>query len=101
MATRFEFATSNRILFGPGVLRETGPIAKTLGRRAFVVTGRTAKRAEPLLALLTAQGVSTIVYAVPGEPTTEAVKAGVDRAKAEKCDLVVGFGGGSAIDAGK
>jgi alcohol dehydrogenase class IV len=40
---RFEFATSTRIIFGPGTLREVGPIAAEMGHRALVVTGRAAK----------------------------------------------------------
>ena len=37
---RFEFATANRIIFGPGTAREAGRLARELGRRALVVTGR-------------------------------------------------------------
>ena len=33
-------------------MKEIGPIAATLGKRALVVTGRTAERAAPLLDLL-------------------------------------------------
>jgi len=53
---RFEFATATRIIFGPGTLREVGPIAAGMGSRALVVTGRTSGCAKPLLDLLTAQG---------------------------------------------
>jgi alcohol dehydrogenase class IV len=49
---RFEFATANRIVFGPGTLAEVGPIAKDLGRHALVVTGRDPQRASRLLAWL-------------------------------------------------
>ena len=46
----FEFATANRILFGPGTLQQVGALAKPLGNRALVITGQNAARAEPLLA---------------------------------------------------
>lgn len=98
---RFEFATATRILFGAGTLREAGPMAKDMGTRAFVVTGRTVARAEPLLAVLCAQGVEYATFSVEGEPTTETVRLGTQRAREEPCDLVIGFGGGSALDAGK
>ena len=98
---RFEFATATRIIFGSGTLKEIGPIAATLGKRALVVTGRTAERAAPLLDLLRAAGVAAVTFAVPGEPTTGTVREGTEVARAGDCDLVIGIGGGSAIDAGK
>ncbi len=98
---RFEFATAGRILFGPGVLREVGPAARGMGQRALVVTGSDPRRAEPLLALLKDHGVAWTVFPVSGEPTTEMARAGAAQAVEAGCDLVIGFGGGSAIDAGK
>src|SRR5206468_9867456 len=97
----FEFATATRVLFGPGTLQEAGPVAKTMGRRALVVTGRHSERAGPLLAFLDQQGVGHTLFAVAGEPDINTVRGGVQRAREERCDLVIGFGGGSAIDAGK
>ena len=98
---RFEFATAARILFGAGAAREIGLLAKQFGRRALLVTGRSASRAEPMAAALQGQGVESVWLAVPGEPTTDLVRAGVQFAKEQKVDLVVGFGGGSALDAAK
>jgi alcohol dehydrogenase class IV len=98
---RFEFATATRIIFGAGTLREIGPLAAKMGRRALVVTGRDAARAEPLLEVLSAEGIGSAIFAVPGEPTTEIVQQGVEQARGAACDLIVGLGGGSALDAGK
>src|SRR2546426_920581 len=98
---RFEFATATRIIFGPAALREVGPLAKGFGRRALVVSGRDRRRAEPLLAALRGKGISAVLYSVPGEPEVETVEKGVTQAKEEKCEFVISFGGGSAIDAGK
>lgn len=97
----FEFATATRILFGPGTLREAGPIAKALGNRALVVTGQAAQRASPLLTVLGAAGVESVTFSVAGEPTADSVREGVQRARDERCDMVIGFGGGSALDAAK
>lgn len=98
---RFEFATATRIIFGPGTLREVGPIVTEMGRRALVVTGRSVERAAPLLDALSAEGVGTTVFSVTGEPTTEVVRRGTEQARKTACDLVIGIGGGSALDAGK
>jgi alcohol dehydrogenase class IV len=97
----FEFATASRIIFGAGALREIGPLAAEMGRRALVVTGRTPARAAPLLDLLAAQGVESVTVSVDGEPTTEVALLGAQRALEAGCDLVIGFGGGSALDTGK
>src|SRR5438093_7361906 len=98
---RFEFATATRIVFGAGVLREVGPLANELGRRALVVTGRDTRRAEPLMSLLGEHGMEAITLSVSGEPELETVKQGLALAKQQRCELVLSFGGGSALDAGK
>lgn len=98
---RFEFATATRILFGPGTEREVVPAAREMGRRALVVTGRSAERGAALATGLEAAGVACSRFAVAGEPTLEVVRQGVELARREQCDLVIGFGGGSAIDAAK
>ena len=99
--TCFGFATATRIVFGAGTLGEAGPAAKAMGRRALLITGRTAERADSLRELLAAEGIATVEFAVRGEPTTEVARLGTERARESGCDLVVGFGGGSVLDAGK
>ena len=98
---RFEFATASRIIFGLGSLRGIGPLAKELGAQALVVTGRDSRRAQPLAELLREAGVDSICFPVQGEPDLETVRQGTAMARGERCDLVLGFGGGSALDAGK
>src|SRR5262249_29374288 len=98
---RFEFATASRTLFGPGVWREVAPLAKEWGRRALVVTGRSTERANPLLKSLADHGRACATFVIPGEPTTDGVAAGVQAGRRERSDLIIGVGGGSAIDAAK
>ena len=91
-------------MFGAGRLREIRAIAPTLGRRALVVIGKSAgavQRAEPLLSALTDAGVEYATFSVAGEPTIDVVRTGTQRAQDERCDFVIGFGGGSPIDTGK
>ena len=98
---RFEFATSGRILFGAGTLREVAPAAAIFGQRVLVVTGRTIQRAASLLEHLKSQGMAPTLFSVTNEPTLETVRAGVEVAREAGCDVIIGFGGGSVIDAGK
>jgi len=98
---RFEFATPTRIIFGAGTVRETGSLAKQFGRKALVVTGRDPSRAEGLLGDLRDQGLEAFTFSVFGEPEVETVEQGVRLAKRQQCELVIGFGGGSALDASK
>ena len=101
MPTRFEFASATRILFGAGVLAEVAPAVKSMGRRAFIVTGRNPDRAQPLLAQLKSSGIEADVFPTSGEPTIALVQAGVEALRAAGCDVVVAIGGGSVVDAGK
>src|SRR5439155_9899923 len=98
---RFEFATATRIVFGAGALRDVGSIAKDFGHRALTVTGRSAGRASSLDRLLGEREVARWSLTVAGEPKIEDVERGVQLARGEGCDLVIGFGGGSAMDAAK
>ena len=76
-------------------------MVKGFGGRALVVTGLDVERAEPFIGMLREHGVETIVYPVVGEPEIKAVEQGVRAANKCLCDMVISFGGGSAIDAGK
>lgn len=98
---RFEFATTARILFGAGTLREVGPIAAEMGSQALVVTGGTAERAAHLVAALGEHGIETVAFSVAGEPTVEVARIATKRALEADCDLIIGVGGGSALDTGK
>src|SRR4051794_22006305 len=97
---RFELATAARIIFRPGAVADLPEVAREFGTRALLVTGRNTARAAPLAADLQHAGIEFSMFAVDAEPTLELVRTGVQRAR-HGCDLVIGFGGGSAIDAGK
>ncbi|MCJ8501707.1 iron-containing alcohol dehydrogenase [Desulfatitalea alkaliphila] len=97
----FDFATAGRILFGAGVAARISAEAATMGRRALLVCGR---RTVPALALgrrLEAEGMKWHIFSVAGEPEVEQVSQGARMARDQRCDLVIGYGGGSALDAAK
>jgi alcohol dehydrogenase class IV len=98
---QFEFGTSGRIVFGAGKLRQAGLSVKNGGERPLVVTGKNYKRAEPLLDLLREEKVECSIFSVSGEPKIQTIRDGVEFARTENCDWVIGIGGGSVLDAGK
>lgn len=98
---QFEFATASRILFGPGTVRQVPALARELGRRVLLVTGRSFQRAQPLAEALVQAGLSYVPFSISSEPTTDQVATGAATARAEGCDLVIGMGGGAALDAAK
>ncbi|NDJ75343.1 MAG: iron-containing alcohol dehydrogenase, partial [Chloroflexi bacterium] len=98
---RFEFATAARIVFGAGTLDDVGRIAAGIGQRVLVVRGVPIAQTDPLLALLDEQGLVTDTFAIEGEPSIDLVQRGVEQARAFEANVVIGFGGGSAIDTAK
>lgn len=101
MSVAFDFATAGHIVFGSGRVREAGSLAAALGDRALLVTGASVERAAPLEAILHEAGLETALFNVTSEPTIEMAQAGRQLAIEADCELVIGFGGGSAIDTGK
>lgn len=96
----FEFAAAARIIFGEGKLREIAAIAPEFGRRALVVCG-SVERAQSLVNLLDEAKVEHVEFTVKGEPDIQLVQAGVAQAHDIAAEMVISFGGGSAIDTGK
>ncbi len=97
----FEFATATRIIFGADTLAQVGPIAAQMGHRTLIVTGSAPDRVKPLLKILAQHNLDIATFTVGSEPTIDMAQQGVQQARAKKCDMVMGFGGGSVLDAGK
>ncbi|MBL9174974.1 MAG: iron-containing alcohol dehydrogenase [Verrucomicrobiales bacterium] len=97
----FEFATAGRILFGPGRLRELGPLVAGFGTRALVVGGARGEFRTLVEGLLAPVGVATVPWVVRHEPTLAGAASGAEFARGERVEVVVAIGGGSVLDAGK
>jgi alcohol dehydrogenase len=105
LLTPFDWQPATRLLYGPGVVVELGPVTATHGRRALVVTDPGVVAAGHLgaaRASLEASGVVVAVFDGTREnPTTDDVDACVAAARDAGADVLVGFGGGSSIDTAK
>jgi alcohol dehydrogenase len=101
----FGVARLPRIVFGAGRVRELPAIAAGFGSRVLLVTGGRSFREGPaweaLVAGLAAAGMSWSHLAVAGEPSPELVDGAVADARRDPPDLVVGIGGGAALDTAK
>jgi alcohol dehydrogenase class IV len=97
----FEFATPNRIIFGPGSIAGLAELAAAWGARVLFLTGKRSDRFPQLTADLKQQGMAIHPVVVGGEPTLMTVRDAVALGRSVQCQLVVAIGGGSVIDAGK
>jgi alcohol dehydrogenase class IV len=95
----FEFNTVSRILFGRGQARRLGEIVGSMGSAALVVHNGPVPPAVE--ASLGGAAVRTVLVRQHGEPKVEDVDRGLAAAREAGCDVVIGVGGGSAIDAAK
>lgn len=105
----FDFSAPSRIAFGWGRRREAGLLARTLGRRAFIVCGsRTLESSAALDQILQSLGDAGVETVHLETISHEPLVADVDRcvaflreARAQAGDLLLVVGGGSAIDLAK
>lgn len=76
-----------------------------LGTKALIVTGKSMIRQgymEMLTDLLDNNGVGWEIYSgISGEPTDRMIETGVSIFREKNCDFIIGFGGGSPLDAAK
>ena len=97
----FSFATASEIVFGRGSSKQLAARTLLLGSRPLVVTGRGAARHAWLFADFEARGTAVAHYVVQSEPTTDDVAAVVGLGRDHRADVVLGLGGGSALDLAK
>lgn len=105
----YEFAAPRQIVFGWGRRREAGRLARSLGRRAFLVTGAKALAEQgvvgELCQRLEADGVEAVEVAeILHEPEVgdvDRLAADLRARGARAGDLMLAVGGGAAIDLAK
>ncbi|MDH5407666.1 MAG: iron-containing alcohol dehydrogenase [Gammaproteobacteria bacterium] len=105
MLNAFSIARLPRIEFAPGAIQQLPRYIFQFGRRALIVTGgRSFIDSEHWTQLeknLKQQGIAAALFSVTGEPSPQLVDDCVKQFSDQKFDVVIGIGGGSALDAAK
>lgn len=105
----YEFVSPGKIVFGWGRRQEVGELARTLGQRAFLVWGSRTLQADGMAgeirASLAKAGTEAVDLAtITREPLVADVDAtawALRQMNGKGAALVIGIGGGSAIDLAK
>jgi alcohol dehydrogenase YqhD (iron-dependent ADH family) len=102
----FAIYNPTKIIFGPGEVDKAGEEAVKIGKRAIIVTGKNSTKKSGVLdrviTSLKKAGVESVVYnGITPNPKSKEVEEASALANKEKCDMVIGLGGGSAMDAAK
>ncbi|MHA4243525.1 iron-containing alcohol dehydrogenase [Bacillus thuringiensis] len=100
-----EFRMPKSVLYGRNSLGKLGEQSKKLGKRAFIVTDTIMEKlgyVEKCIQQLNKKSITVSTYnKVDAEPTNIHVLEALSLCKEEKCDFIIGIGGGSCIDAAK
>lgn len=103
--TSFSYQNPTAIEFGWGSLARLPELVNSVGgRRALVVGDPGVVKAGLVDRVLAALGGSVPVTTftdVESDPDARSVDAGVQLARAKECDVIIGIGGGSAMDVAK
>ena len=98
---KIDFSTSNRIIFGSGEFRKISDLIKDWGHRAFVIRGNNPTYGKAFFEIIERLDLEITYFKVDKEPDIELLASAVKLARDNKCDFVIGFGGGAVIDTGK
>ncbi len=101
-----QFYLPTKVITGLGCFSQLGEIVRASGQKALLACGHSALRRSGVLqrgldSLRQAEVQITLYDAVGGEPTLEMVQEAVDLARQKQVEVVIGMGGGSAMDVGK
>ena len=102
----FNYYLPVNLLFGRGTINNVGKVTAQYGKKALVVTGKNNTKKTGLLdktiSLLETAGVEPVIFdQVAQNPLTTTVAEGTTLAVSTHCDVVLGLGGGSVMDAAK
>jgi alcohol dehydrogenase len=101
-----QFYLPTEVITGLGCFSQLGEVVRVSGQKVLLTCGHSALRRSGALQRgldsLREAGVNTTLYdGVVGEPTLEMVQEAIELARQEQVQVVIGMGGGSAMDVGK
>lgn len=102
----FNYYIPTRVIFGSGEIKNID-ISLLPGRNALIVmsAGKSLRKngfLDILIKQFKTNGINYTLYEkIVTNPTLTSVTEGAKLARQQKCDIIIGFGGGSSIDAAK
>jgi len=102
----FDFQLPTRIYFGPGKIDYIGKYLKPVGKKPLIVTGKSSMREtgtlDRIIDLLKKGNIDPVVFeGIEPNPRHTTCDRAAALARKERCDFVVGLGGGSVMDGAK
>ena len=106
MIPEFDFDPRTRVIYGPGTMNRLGELVKEFGgSKVLLVSDQGLKDAgheQRAVNFLKDANLAVSVFDdVTPNPTSIDINSGVEFAKAEGIDFIVGLGGGSSMDCAK
>jgi alcohol dehydrogenase YqhD (iron-dependent ADH family) len=103
---KFELDNTVHMVFGSGEFERLGKLASPHGKKPLLVIGRSHAKTTGLLDMaveyLHDAGIDPVIFeGIEPNPRLGTVTAAAKKAIEEKCDMVIGLGGGSVMDAAK
>ena len=97
---KFEFHQVGRVIVERGGVRRLGELARVYGSHALLVHNADAV-VDLVQHNLRAAGLACDIYRQRGEPSVTSVQQAIEHGRSCGADVVIGLGGGSAIDCAK
>ncbi|MDI6781623.1 MAG: iron-containing alcohol dehydrogenase [bacterium] len=103
---KFNLITPHKIIFGQNSLSQLTEEITIFGQKAFIVTGTSAIKRSGILSQVSDKlkdcGIEAVLFSdVKPEPSVDMAEKARDVFKKNKCDFVIGLGGGSVLDVAK
>ncbi len=102
----FEFTLPTKIIFGSGEISKLGKEVIKIGQKPLLVTGKTAMRKtgilDKVLNILNQVKIEPVLFEeIEPNPRSATIDKAGKIARDRQCDMVIGLGGGSSMDAAK
>ena len=106
MNFNFDFHDPTKVIFGKGRISELGENAKRYGKKALIVTTgpffNEIGLMDKVKGILKESNIDSEVFMdVNPNPLSTQIDKGAEFGRKANCDMIIGFGGGSSIDAAK